>query len=819
MPVSHPLLDPGAMPRHKLPPLLGLLPVLALVACPSEDYVELYASQPIAPSLSPAAVEGLEHLGPTRIDQGVNFGVYSERAERIDLLLFDDPESDRPSREFTMSRFGDVWNVYVEGVGLGQHYGFRAWGPNWPVHPDWTPGRIDGFLADVDEEGNRFNPNKLLMDPYAKALHRDHDWSKGSTASGPKRTGLTYAAAAKGVVVESTYEWSEGEAAWREGRKNDTLEGHRWEDQVVYEVHVKGFTMDPASGVDHPGTYRGFGEKAAYLKELGITAVELLPIHEKPLDGGYWGYQTLNFFAPELAYSSRKEPGGPTDEFKWMVDQLHQHGIEVIVDVVYNHTGEGGLWRSKLELNDTALDLDIGQVLNNFDPYEVAGLYSYRGLDNAAYYALPPGDKKQYWNDTGVGNQTRTNHRPMRRLIMDSLRYYVEELHVDGFRFDLAPILGEVETEAGYAWAADPRQTVLQDIADDPVLQAYNTRVIAEPWSLAGFYLGGFPAATAKEGTGWGEWNGRFRDWWRRFVNEDGFPLSGTIGDADGGFVMTGSDRYFAHNGRRPYHSLNFVTVHDGFTLFDLMSYDQKQNKCGPLNPICCEDPLSVFCDRDSGESNNHSRKWGDERGDAFRRQMIRNMLTAMFISHGTPLLLGGDEWMRTQLGNNNAYTDRSDNEHNWFKWGEWQPHDDRWRMVDFVSELAAIRRKHRTAFAPTRYGSDPISEGRPRLFAWKNAQNGEPPNWGGRNLMIHYYEDPQLVVLINMELGPVDFRLPDGVIWTRLVDTQALLDEGEQVAADPRESQNATLEDGAVIDGGVYGVPERTIVILEALE
>lgn len=777
-------------------------------ACADPNYVRLYSTQPHAPSLDGKDVEALLHLGPLQVDKGVNFSVYSERAERVELLLFDDPESVRPTRQFPMERLGDVFSLYVEGVGLGQHYGYIAWGPNWTYEKDWFPGAINGFKSDVDVLGNRFNPNKLLMDPYCKALHRDHDWSKGSVASGPRRTDVTYAAAAKCMVVKGEHEWSDGEKAYWKNRENPQWEGHRFEDLILYEVHAKGFTASPASGVQHPGTYRGLGDKAAYFKELGVTAVELLPIHEKPVDGGYWGYSTMNFFAPELTYASRRQRAEVLDEFKSMVEKLHEQGIEVIVDVVYNHTGEGGLWREKLQM-DGSFDSSWESQLVNFDPEEVAGIYSYRGLDNAAYYALDPSGKT-YWNNSGVGNQTRPNHRPMRRLILDSLRFYVEELHVDGFRFDLAPILGEKDLD--YNTWDDPKNTVLQEIIDDPLLQKYNTRIIAEPWSAGGHYgakVGGFPNSSNVPGQGWYEWNGRFRDWWRAFVNNDGWKLNSTE-VKDGGFLMTGSYDWYAWNGRRPYHSVNFVTVHDGFTLYDVFSYNQKQNKCGPLNPVCCDQPNSPFCDRDSGENNNRSRDWGAQ-AEPFKRQLMRNLLTATLISHGTPMILGGDEWMRTQLGNNNAYSTRADNAFNWFDWGTWQASDERWRMFDFVKELIALRKAHAYAFAPSEYG-----KGAP--FAWKSPQNTDSVDWNGKAVMIHYYEPaagPELAILINMENGPVDFSLPGNRQWKRLLDTQQFFETRSGIQS--RETGNSWLNAPEAVTGSTYGVVSRSIVILRA--
>ena len=778
----------------------------------------LYSTESFAPSFDEQGIKTMQHMGPVIIDEGVNFATYSERAERIELLLFDDPESDRPTQALAMHRFGDVWSLYVAGIGEGQHYGYRAWGPNWTYSDTWYPGSIHGFIADVDDEGNRFNPNKLLLDPWAKALSRDHDWSRASLASGPARAQLAYGAAAKSVVVESRRPWSEGEAEWLAMRRNRQAPGHRPQDLVIYEVHVKGFTADPASGVNHPGTFRGLGEMAPYLADLGINAVELLPTHEKPLDGGYWGYMTLNFFAPEVSYAADPDPRRVIDEFKAMVEALHAHDIEVILDVVYNHTGEGGLWRERIYQDDFSPDPGTRSTAINLDPEEVASIYSFRGLDNNAYYALNPGGRT-YWNNTGVGNQTRPNHTPMRRLIMDSLRWHVEELHVDGFRFDLAGILGE--QDGNYNEWDDPANTVLQDIIDDPVLQAANTRIIAESWTAGGNYgplIGAYPAASVGgDDRGWGEWNARFRDWWRSFVNDDNWALNSQEGSADGGFVMTGSQGQYGHNGRRPYHSINFVTCHDGFTLYDLFSYDQKRNGCSPLNPVCCSDPASPWCQQDDGEAHNRSRNWGMDQ-EVFKRQQMRNLLTAMMISHGTPMLLGGDEWMRTQLGNNNAYSTGADNPFNWFQWGVWQSHDARHRMHDFTRQAIALRRRHQHAFSPAAYGG-----GAP--FAWKSPANTDDVDWAGKALMIHYFDaeaGPEVAVLINMSLETRSFQLPEGRQWFRVLDTQSwwddqdfLMDAAAPSDRDQRRSYNAWNEDAAQVAGAV-DLPAHSIVIVE---
>ena len=803
----------------------GMLLCLLLAACGPSSGVRMYATQPVAPSLRAEDVQGMKHMGPTLLEQGVNFAVYSERATRLELLLFEDPESSLPARRFPMERLGNVWSLYVEGVGPGQHFGYVAWGPNWEYDPAWLPGSTVGFKADLDAGGNRFNPNKLLQDPYCKAVHRDHDWARGSLASGPGRAESTWGAGTKCVVVRSEYAWGAEEADYRERRKDPGSPGHRWSDLVVYEVHAKGFTANAASAVAHPGTYRGFGEKADYLKSLGVKAVELLPIHEKPLDGTYWGYMSLNFFAPELSYASRQRWNEVTDEFKWMVEELHRRDIEVIIDVVYNHTGEGGLWRSRIEQSPTP---DFDSQIVNLDEREVTSIYSYRGLDNHAYYALSA-DNQDYWNNTGVGNMTRCNAQPFRQLILDSLRYHVEELHVDGFRFDLAPILGEADKDYN-RWA--PETSVLADIVDDPVLNAWNTRVIAEPWDLVGFRLGGFPASKGIPGEGWGEWNAHFRDTWRQLLNERGwdwgqqknvekpFNIGGEYWNGSGwqkdqpglGEAFTGSVGVFGWNKRRPVHSMNFITVHDGFTLYDLFSYDRKRNQCSPLNQICCESPYSPFCDPDSGETNNHSRNWGDE---GSKRQMVRNAFAAMLLSQGTPLLLGGDEWLRTQLGNNNAYTTSSDNAWNWFDWGAWEASDERHRMKDFVAQLIRFRSEHAYALAPEQYGAA-------APFSWKSPANTDAVDWKGKAVMVHFHDrsrGPELALLFNLAENDVTFTLPSGRAWARVIDTQRYFDTDylSTNPGPPRRSYNASLEAPEPVTGGSYGVKGKSIVVLEA--
>ncbi len=817
--------------------LVGL--VVLAVACASDDRPRLYTAWELppegslveappalydpatdAPRMVPITAEGirsLHFLGPTIVSDadgkplGVNFALYSQRAEKVRLLLFDHPDADQATRTFEMTRTGDVWNVFVEGVGLGQLFGYVAWGPNWKYDEDWFPGSPEGFVADVDFAGNRFNPNKLLFDPYCKAFTRDHDWSKGSAGTGPFRAQSTYGAAMKCVIVKSKHVWGEQERVFRESRRDENWAGHRWQDLILYEVHPKGFTANSASGVLHPGSYRGFGEKADYLKELGITAVELLPPYEKPLDGGYWGYNSLSFFAPELSYSWRRQREEVIDEFKWMVEELHKRGIEVIVDVVFNHTGEGGLWREKIYQQSQSAPW-------NLDPQEIASLYSYRGIDNAAYYALPPTNNREYCDYTGVGNTVRCNYPVMKRLMIDSLRYWVRELHIDGYRFDLAPALGARDLEwnncptsqnkqntSGIWW--DPSGTIIQEIIDDPVLLAENTRIIAEPWGGGGHPLGQFPRSTTRPNVGWGEWNAWFRDWARSFVNWDDWGISNR--DIDGGNVMTGTSRLFQGNGRRPYHAVNFVTIHDGMTMYDLVSYNQKVNDCSPLNPVCCTAPLSAFCDeaKRSGTDDNRSRNWG---GEDTKRQIMRNFFTLLMVAHGTPMLFGGDEWLRTQLGNNNTYTPEADNPYSWHDWGAWQSRDERVRMFEFVKNMNRFRKERADLFAAVDWGSV--------TFEWK-APNGGAVDWAGKTLMMYY--PGKLAVLINMSPNTVSFTLPGGGQWKRLVDTQAYFDTTAYLSMSSlplRQSQNVTLDNPVVLPTAEYGVAPRSIVIVERM-
>ncbi len=799
--------------------LTAALALALLATCANANDPHLYTTAPLAPGYAQSDVAAMQYLGATQTSTGVNFSVYSQHATEVDLAFFDTPTDAEPAQQFPMVRMGDVWNLYVDGVGYGQNYGYVAWGPNWPRDPAWYPGSIAGFLADVDADGNRFDPNKLLIDPYARAFSGDYNWAL-SPASGPDRTVSDYSSQAKSVVVQSHYVWSDAETTWQSLRTSGNHPGFNANELVIYEMHPKGFTASPASGVTHPGTFRGIGENVSYLVDLGVNAVELMPAQQKTPDGGYWGYETIGFFAPELTYSSDPRPWMVGDEFKWMVDTLHQNGLMVIMDVVYNHTGEGGLWRDKIAIDGSP----DPENLANYDPKEVASVLGFRGLDNQSYYALST-DNQTYWDNTGVGNDTRCNNTPMQQLILDSLHYWVTEMHVDGFRFDLAPILAEDDLNYN-SW--DPTHTIIQTIIDDPILLQHHTPIIAEPWSIYGAFVGQFPASTVQAGAGWYEWNGPFRDWWRSFVDYDGtgntsiytangvsdWNLSTQQAGASGGFLLTGSYDWYHGTGRRPYNSVNFTNIHDGFTMYDLFSYDQPFNGCGPLDSICCTEADSPFCTANDGTSDNRSRNWGAE---DIKRANMRALFVAMMVSQGTPMLLGGDEWMRTQLGNNNAYSNWADNAYNWFDWGAWQPNNERNRMHDFVRQLVAFRRAHEYAFAPVDYGQS-------APFDWEdpsgqpNSQQGN--DWNTRHLAVHYGASslgPQLDILINLENNPVNFTLPSGVSWNTVVDTQMAYDEDSYFGAGMDPTLSANIFTSAPMPvAGSYNVQARSIVILE---
>jgi glycogen operon protein len=552
-------------------------------------------------------------VGATIFDNGVNFSVYTRKATAVELLLFDRADDAEPARAIRIdpatNRTYHYWHVFVPGLRPGQIYAYRVAGPFLP------------------EAGMRFDRAKVLLDPYGRGVVVPSNYSREAAC----RSGDNTALAMKSVVHSADYDW-EGDAPLARPSSQT----------IIYEMHVRGFTRHPSSGVAESkrGTYKGLIEKISYLKQLGITAVELMPVFQFDVQDSppelvnYWGYAPVSFFAPHQAYSSRQDPLGPVDEFRDMVKALHRAGLEVILDVVFNHTAEG-------DHNGPTL--------------------SFRGLDNTTYYMLER-DRSRYSNYTGTGNTLNANHPIVRRMIVDSLRYWVQEMHVDGFRFDLASILAR---DASGHPIPDP--PVLWDIESDPALAG--TKLIAEAWDAAGLYqVGSFI------GDSWKEWNGRFRDDVRSFFR------------GDEGFVtpfadrLLGSHEIYGHEEREAEQSVNFVTCHDGFTLNDLVSYSSKHNK-------------------ENGEENrdgsNDNRSWNmgvegqtaDSQVETLRNRQVKNFLTVTLLSLGVPMVLMGDEARRTQHGNNNAYC--QDNEAAWFDWTLLERHSD---VRRFLSLLAARR-------------------------------------------------------------------------------------------------------------------------------
>jgi len=556
-------------------------------------------------------------LGATVRADGVNFSVYSRNASSIELLFFEREDDAKPARvidiDSVTNRTYHYWHVFVPEAQAGQIYAYR-------VHGAFDPAK-----------GIRFDPEKLLLDPYGRGVVVPRNYTRGTA----RQKGDNAATAMKSVVVDPhTYDW-----------EGDTPLANPSSRTVVYEMHVRGFTRHPSSGVaeNRRGTYAGLIEKIPYLRDLGITAVELLPVFQfDPQDCpvglvNYWGYAPVSFFAPHQAYSSEQDPLGPINEFRDMVKALHRAGIEVILDVVYNHTAEGG---------------QDGPTL------------CFRGFDNGAYYMLER-DLSVYANYSGCGNTLNANHPVVRRMIVDSLRYWVGEMHVDGFRFDLASILSR--DSSGHTMATPP---VLWDIESDPTLAG--TKLIAEAWDAAGLYqVGSFI------GDSWKEWNGRFRDDVRSFIRGEQRAVK-RFADR-----ILGSAEIYAHKQREMEQSVNFVTCHDGFTLNDLVSYDQKHNQANL---------------EDNRDGSNNNRSWNcgvegpteDSAVERLRNQQVKNFFTITMLSLGMPMILMGDEMRRTQGGNNNAYC--YDNANNWMDWGLLEKHADVHRFVKLLIARRLLR-------------------------------------------------------------------------------------------------------------------------------
>ncbi|WP_126992719.1 glycogen debranching protein GlgX [Thermosipho globiformans] len=692
---------------------------------------------------------GYPRLGATPDDTGVNFAVFSRHAEKVVLELYQNYYDATPSHRFELdpnyNKTGDIWHIYVYGVGHGQYYGWRVYGPYDP------------------ENGKRFNHHKLLVDPYAKAISSSFDWDSSSAygydINSPLKD-LSFSkedsaiSPTKSIVIDdSKYDW--------QGDKQLHIP---WEDTIIYEMHVRLFTINPTSKVKFPGTFLGIIEKLDHLKELGVTTIELMPIFEfnvnsidriNPITGerlkDIWGYNPLGFFAVTGNYSVGLKLGEQVFLFKDFVKELHKNGFEVILDVVYNHTGEGN---------------ELGPTLN------------FRGFDNEIYYMLDPNNKRYYLNYSGCGNTLNCNHPVVKELIIDSLRYWATEMHVDGFRFDLAAVLGR--TPDG-RWIGD--FSLLKDIAEDPIL--HGLKLIAEGWDAAGgYFLGEFPE-------GWAEWNGQYRDTVRKFVRGDEGVL------VELAKRITGSQDLYGK--KRPHASINFITCHDGFTMRDLVSYNYKHNEENGEN------------NRD-GADENFSYNYGvegetdDPKINEIRKRQVKNFITILMVSHGTPMILMGDEIYRTQYGNNNAYC--QDNEKTWLDWTLKEKHQDIFRffkkMIEFRKKHHALRRKH--FFTGRDLTGDGIAD-----ISWHGIKPFQP-DWGYHSHSIAFMisgsdflckdakEDNDIFVILNQWREPLTFTLPilHGKTWYRVVDTAKpspydFLDSPKQVGfvytAEPRSS------------------------------
>jgi glycogen operon protein len=666
--------------------------------------------------------EGLPYpRGATWDAKGVNFALFSANATRVEVCLFDSEGKERERIELPEFR-DEIWHGYVPDIGPGTPYGFR-------VHGSYAP-----------EEGHRFNPNKLVLDPYARAHMGELKWDPAVFAyklgdpqadlSFDERDSAPYMP--KCVVVDPNFDWAR-ERQWHPVP---------WDRTIVYETHVRGYTKLHPKVPDHQrGTYCGLAvnEVVSYIKSLGVTSVELLPVHtfvndKFLLDKGltnYWGYNSIGFFAPDPRYAS--DPSKTLQEFKEMVARFHDAGLEVIIDVVYNHTAEGN---------------ELGPTL------------SFKGIDNASYYRLVPENRRHYINDTGTGNTLNLSHPVVIQMVCDSLRYWAQEMHVDGFRFDLGTILAR--EPSGF----DTYNGFMKAVMQDPVLA--KVKLIAEPWDCGpgGYQLGRFPP-------GWAEWNDQFRDTVRDYWRGEATPAALAP-------RLCGSPDIFNRRGRRPWASVNFITAHDGFTLYDLVTYNDRHNEANREG---------------NQDGHSHNRSWNhgvegptdDEAIRGLRKRQMKNMLATLLLSQGTPMLLAGDEFGRSQRGNNNAYC--QDDEISWLRW----VHDDRAkRLIRFVQKLIGLRSRYpilrRMRFLSGTYDE----ELGVKDVAWINATGEEmrEEHWTDANVRcfgmlldgraqitgIHKRgEEATLLIIFNPWQDLVKFRLPranGGENWRLLADT-----------------------------------------------
>jgi glycogen operon protein len=673
-------------------------------------------------------------LGATLCTDGANFSIYCKNDADVRLLFFDTHNASAPSTTITLdARFHRThyyWHVFVHGVQAGQLYG-------WQIDGDFIP-----------EEAKRFDGNKVLLDPYARGIMYTDNYARAKAC----RPGTNYAESLKSMVVNlRDYDW-----------EGDQPLNHPVGSTVMMELHVAGFTKHHSSNVAHPGTYLGLIEKIPYLKEMGVTTVELMPVfqydwqevptNKNPLTGeplsNFWGYCPIGYFAPHRGYCSKPaDPMAPMNEFRDMVKALHRAGIEVILDVVYNHTAEGG---------------PQGPTL------------SFRGISDRTYYIQDPHDPSRYADYTGTGNTFSASNSVVRRLIMDSLRYWVQEMHVDGFRFDLASALSR-----GMNGRPMQDPPILWEIETDPVLA--RSRIIAEPWDAAGLYqVGQFV------GYRWAEENGKYRDDIRRFIKGDA-GVAPAIADS-----ILGSPNLYRRFDDSPHRSINYVTFHDGFTLNDLVSYNYKHNEANGENS------------RDGSNTNfswNHGTEGAsrDPLINQLREKQIKNFITLLLVSQGVPRLMAGDEFRRTQNGNNNAYC--QDNELSWLDWNHLREHR---ALQQFVRQMMHFRLQHPELF-PARFLAH-------NEVTWHGVYLRQP-DWGNQSHTIAFTLHPEntnthVHVIANAYDKPLQFELPlvAGKYWRRVVDTA-------------RNSNNEVLNvRTAPIERRICTVADRSVVVLEAV-
>ena len=720
------------------------------------------------PSLSQAAVNS-QNLGAkyNSAASNITFRVYSSEATRMELDLFKAGYGSVASMTVLLSldpNTPNVWQVTVpvsaiqaSGVTGSVYYGYRAWGPNWTYNSAWTPGSSAGFITDVDANGNRFNPNKLLYDPYARELSQNPE-----TAS--FTNGNVYASGALYRNLDSGPDASKGIVLRQSSTSTGTKPTRAQKDDIIYEVNVRGLTKnDPSIAPAYQGTYKGAALKAPYLASLGVTAVEFLPVQEtqnqandntpnSDVGQNYWGYSTLNFFAPDRRYSSNQASGGPTSEFQAMVATYHSLGIKVYMDVVYNHTGEGYAWSST--------DATTFNVM------------SYRGLDNPTYYELTTGNQFNYDN-TGVGGNYNTYNPIAQNLIVDSLYYWNTTMGVDGFRFDLASVLGNTCTVGCYNFnASDPNNAlnrIVREMPPRPAAGGSGVDLIAEPWAIGGnsYQVGGFPI-------GWSEWNGIYRDTQRQAQNEMGV-IAVTPSQLANDFA--GSSELYQSNGRSPWNSVNFMVSHDGMTLNDLYTCNSANNtQAWPYGPS------------DGGTSTNYS--WDQGGGASDQRAAARVGLSFMMLSAGTPMITGGDEFLRSINCNNNPYN--LDSIGNWLNY-TWSTNQSNFNS--FAQGMIAFRKAHAALRPVTWYTSAQVAwytpaGTTPDSTYWNSSSNHDIAYMINGSTLGDSYA--AIYVAYNGWSAAVNFTLPSpgaNLNWYRVTDTCAWAEGTGQVSAPGSET------------------------------